>query len=71
MPRVEKKVLQAFTPDQVQQVLHHCEVDRDRAVCLFLLDSGVRASELIAINMADVDLSSGSLQPTTGLPARL
>jgi integrase/recombinase XerD len=34
---------------------------RDRAILLFLLDSGVRASELIALRVCDVDTKSGEV----------
>lgn len=35
-------------------------VHRDRALILFLLDTGVRAAELCALTISDVDLKSGS-----------
>lgn len=61
MPRLEKKILPALTPDEIQRVLAACESDRDRAIVLTLLDSGLRASELCALDMADLDMSSGAL----------
>lgn len=66
MPRVEKKILQAFTAEQIQIVLHHCQTERDRVICLFLLDSGVRASELIAITVGDINLSRGEVLVRAG-----
>ena len=66
MPRVEKKILQAFTAEQIQTVLHHCQTERDRVICLFLLDSGVRASELIAITVGDVNLNRGEVLVRAG-----
>jgi integrase/recombinase XerD len=59
MPRLEKKVLTALTPEEIHTVLRSCHTARDKALCLFLLDSGVRASELIALNLADMDMKSG------------
>jgi len=35
---------------------------RDRATILFLLDTGVRASELVNLTLADVDLRAGTVQ---------
>lgn len=34
---------------------------RDRALLLFLVDSGVRVSELLALNVGDVNLATGSI----------
>ncbi|MCC6167436.1 MAG: tyrosine-type recombinase/integrase [Caldilineaceae bacterium] len=59
MPRLEKKLLTALSPTEIHTVLRSCHTERDKALCLFLLDSGVRASELIALNLADVDMKSG------------
>ena len=55
MPRLEKKVLAALTSEEVRAVVRACEYERDKALVLFLLDSGVRASELCALNVGDVD----------------
>jgi len=57
MPRLEKKVLPALTGEGVQAILRACEYERDKAIVLFLLDSGLRASELCALNVGDVDES--------------
>jgi site-specific recombinase XerD len=54
MPVLEKKVLPALTSEEVQALLRACEYERDKALVLFLLDSGVRASELCALNVGDV-----------------
>ena len=39
---------------------------RDRALILLLLDTGLRASELCALNVGDVDLKSGQVQVKHG-----
>jgi site-specific recombinase XerD len=39
---------------------------RDKAILLFLLDSGVRLAELLSLNHEDVDLISGTVQVRTG-----
>ena len=66
MPRLEKKILEAFSPDEVRLILKSCRTERDRALCLFLLDTGVRASELIALNVEDVDLKTGMVTVRLG-----
>ena len=59
MPRVEKKVLSALDAKDIHALLRHCLNERDRAICLLLLDSGVRASELVALNVGHVDVGTG------------
>ena len=66
MPRLEKKILEAFTPDDIRRILKNCPSERDRALCLFLLDTGLRASELIALNVEDVDLKTGTVTVRLG-----
>lgn len=59
MPRLEKKVLPALTAEEVHTILRACEYERDKAIVLFLLDSGVRAAELCALNVGDMDDTGG------------
>lgn len=66
MPRVEKKILAALAPNEIRAVLRSCVTERDKALCLFLLDSGVRASELIALNAGDIDLKTGLITVRMG-----
>ena len=66
MPRLEKKILQAFSTQDIQRILRHCTSDRDRAICLFLLDSGVRVSELIALTVDDINVDTGEVWVRAG-----
>lgn len=66
MPKIQNKILSAYTDDEVAAILDSCETTRDTALILFLLDSGVRASELIALNVGDVDLPSGTVKIEDG-----
>lgn len=66
MPKLEKKIISALSPADIKAVLQSCDCERDRALCLFLLDSGVRASELAALNVSDVDLLSGVVTVRAG-----
>lgn len=61
MPRISKRILPAFSADEVRKLLEACGTVRDKAIVLFLLDTGCRASELIALTGADVDTDSGEV----------
>ncbi|MHB0859329.1 MAG: tyrosine-type recombinase/integrase [Anaerolineae bacterium] len=57
--------------DDLRQMLatctHRCLADdRDRALLLFLLDTGCRRAEVLALNLGDVDLGSGSVAVRRG-----
>ena len=60
MPKLPKTILPAFEPSQIKRLLNVCD-DRDRLIVLFLLDTGVRASEFVALNGGDIDLSTGAV----------
>jgi integrase/recombinase XerD len=57
-PKVANKRLPVLTAEQVQEVVKACNV-RDRALILFLVDSGLRRAEVCALNWQDVDFASG------------
>lgn len=60
-PKVDKPLLPAFTPDDVQHLLGACEIHRDRALMLFLLDTGCRAQEFVSLVGADLSLNDGAV----------
>ncbi len=58
MPKLEKKILSPFTREDIEALLKACQGPsalRDRAMILCLLDTGLRASEFVAMNVGDVD----------------
>ena len=59
MPKVNQRVVRAFTPEEVQRLLAACACQRDRLILIFLLDTGLRSTELLALNGADVDAQTG------------
>lgn len=74
-PRVPEKQLDAADHQDVLSMMETCENTlvgkRDKAIMLFLLDSGVRAKELLGIRMEDVDILSGEVhikQTKGGVP---
>lgn len=61
-PRLDETILPAFTVQEVARLIKACTTQRDRALVLCLLDTGSRASELIAWNVADVNIATGAVQ---------
>ena len=59
MPKMENKIHETFTQAEIQKVIAACNTQRDKALCFFLLDTGVRQTELCLMNVGDVDLQTG------------
>jgi len=66
MPRMEKKRLPCLTADQLKIVLSACRSPRDKALILFMVDSGLRRAEIIDLNWDDVDIASGLVRVKRG-----
>ena len=71
MVRREQKVVQPFTKDDVTTLLAACNPktyvgSRMRAMILFLLDTGVRSSELVSIELCDVLFEEGRVRVLNG-----
>ncbi|HEY9087908.1 MAG TPA: tyrosine-type recombinase/integrase, partial [Anaerolineaceae bacterium] len=65
-PRVPTEPLEPVELDTVKALITCCAGSeftalRDRALFYFLLDTGARAGEVCALNLADVDLMAGSV----------
>lgn len=69
-PRLPVEPLEPVSLDTVRLLLDQCGKDfagtRDRAMILFLLDTGCRASELLAIDLADVNIITGEVLIRSG-----
>ena len=59
-PRTKERPL-ILTPEQVQTVIDACLTLRDKLLITVLVDSGLRAEELMRLNWDDVDIGSGTL----------
>jgi len=66
MPKLPKKDMPVYSDDDIARILAVCDNPRDRAVILFLMDSGLRASELCALDVGDVDLRDGAVEVKQG-----
>ena len=65
-PKVPAKILEPVDIKDVSALVDTCKMTtfldyRDRALLLFLLDTGVRAREILKINLEDINLVDGSV----------
>jgi len=65
-PKVAIDPIDPVSPEAVKALLETCDIHtmvgaRDRAIILFLLDTGVRMSEALAIDLLDIDLGLGAV----------
>lgn len=66
MPKLDKRILPAFSADDVKRLLAACTTKRDRAALLFLLDTGCRATEFISLDGGDIDAKQGTVRIRQG-----
>jgi integrase len=59
MPRVARKRMRVLSPEDLRSILEVCKKPRDKALILFLVDTGMRRSEARNLNWIDVDIPSG------------
>ena len=59
MPAVGRPRLPVLTRLELKQLLEACISRRDRALVMFLTDTGARRAELIALNWGDVNIDNG------------
>lgn len=64
-PKVGKEILEPVSLETVSAMLETCDTDfygaRDKALILFLLDTGARASEVSDIDLTDVNAITGEV----------
>jgi site-specific recombinase XerD len=64
MPKLDKTILPAFTPDEIATLERATEGKdprnvRNRALIFLLLDTGLRVSECVSLRVGDVDPATG------------
>jgi len=65
-PKIEQKVIQAFSPKEIQKLLSDCSQRsalgcRNRVIIMMLFDSGMRVSELAHLRLSDIDINTGAI----------
>jgi site-specific recombinase XerD len=66
IPKIAKKRQPVLSADELNQVLSGCKNQRDKALIVFMADSGLRRAELIALNWGDIDIMSGLVKVKRG-----
>lgn len=59
MPKLEDRLPVILTDKEIATALKKISSRRNKVIVRFILDSGVRASELLALNVGDVDFETG------------
>jgi integrase/recombinase XerC len=64
-PKLDQDLLDPVPTETVNALLATCDKSdiglRDKAIIVTLLDTGLRASEMVSLNVADVNLNDGSI----------
>ena len=60
--KVEKKVIDTFTDEEVERLRCACKSERDLAIVDLLSSSGMRVSELCGLNISDVNFETGEVK---------
>lgn len=59
--KLEKTIKKPFTAEELEALRESCQELRDRALVEFLYSTGVRVSELAALNVADIEMGKQEL----------
>ncbi len=66
LPQRDKLQPNYLTADEVLKLLDACHTERERAVMLVLLDTDLRATELVNLNGGDIDHATGAVAVRQG-----
>lgn len=66
MPRKPKNVLSAYTTGEIERLVGATKDDREKMIVYILLETGVRASECIAIRSCDIKWETNSIDVIAG-----
>lgn len=66
IPKTDKKILPSLAEGDIQKLLKNVKTERDEAIILVLLDTGLRATEFINLVGRDIDMKTGTLHVQAG-----
>jgi site-specific recombinase XerD len=66
IPAAPEKILPSFTRDELHKVMDAAETSRDKAMLRVLFDSGLRARELCALTVGDLNVTTGQIIVASG-----
>jgi len=67
LPKARSKIISTFTEEQIDILLNMCQTSngygqRNLVILLLLLDSGIRVSELVNIELDDINIAEGYIR---------
>ncbi|MEM0164735.1 MAG: tyrosine-type recombinase/integrase [Saccharolobus sp.] len=62
IPKIRKKEVKALTEEEINRVLEACKRARDKLIIRLLLDTGLRANELLSIKIKDIDIDNNMIR---------
>jgi integrase/recombinase XerD len=66
MPKLADKKLLVLDAEELKKVISSCKKVRDKALVMFLADTGVRRAELLALTWDDIDMQTGAVKVLRG-----
>lgn len=66
MPTIAQKRLPCLQADDVQRVLKACTCPRDKALVFLMVDTGLRRTEVCALDWGQIDIASGLVHVVRG-----
>jgi len=67
VPKAPSKIVNTFSSEQLKKLITICQASdnyscRNLCIILFMLDSGIRVSELVNVNLGDVKMNEGFIK---------
>lgn len=70
LPKRPRDIKPSFSKSEIAALLREATDERDRAIVYMLLDTGLRAAELVALRGGDVDVRAGAIVVRSGKGAK-